>query len=380
MSVDALVDLLSTLGPAFTPESTRQALSNVEVDDGKVRYQDFLEWVFGEKLELIDQMRDAILEGNVPLVQSLLPKLDLNALNAKGRPVLWTPCDPKEEIISLLLDARADIQGTDEYGNTPMLWACNFNHTRMMAALLKANADPNSFAPVGAAPLHYACRNGGDGCLALLLAAKADTNVRSSCKDWPLPTVSGWTPLHVASAYGLHLNVTALLSRGADSLAKDGADRRPVDVAMRMRTKALLEGAVVDVESELASLPPSEIRLLNDSVFQDQVVATFAPSVPPENAVATALPLLGKDLAAQVQIFENNGTFNGTQSEVFTELGHYFNYVSGASLGSAIVDGVAFIRWLLAECVVEARQGTHVNKDVEAWVMKMQEQIPECDT
>jgi len=93
-------------------------------------------------------------------------------------------------IMKVLLDAGADIEAKNRFGQRPLHWA--FADAARTALLLERGADVNARANDGRAALHSAAsQRQGDAVLRLLLAKGADVNVATSTDRTPLMAAAG---------------------------------------------------------------------------------------------------------------------------------------------------------------------------------------------
>lgn len=135
-------------------------------------------------------------------------------------------------VISVLIDAGADIAARDEIDQTPLHRAAGEGEVAVVEALLAAGADVEAWTrhPDGHGrlenytPLHAASGGNEDpAVVAALLEAGADVNARGT---------SDRTPLHRAAAGNGNPAVIALLLRaGADVNARAGGGRTPLHEA-----------------------------------------------------------------------------------------------------------------------------------------------------
>lgn len=117
------------------------------------------------------------------------------------------------EVAEALLQANADLDTTDELGDTPIKSALARYDIRMMKLLIEANADQNRTDESVNMALHAATDRNDYDMVDFLLAMNADVNA---------PGFLGRTPLHVAAAESGQLRVVQrLLAANADVNAVD---------------------------------------------------------------------------------------------------------------------------------------------------------------
>ena len=91
------------------------------------------------------------------------------------------------EEIESLLEAEANPNATDEYGNTPLHFAADYNsNLEVTKALLDKGADPNATDNVGHTPLHFAARYNSPEVTEALLEGGADPNATTEYGNTPL--------------------------------------------------------------------------------------------------------------------------------------------------------------------------------------------------
>lgn len=154
-------------------------------------------------------------------------------------------------VISLLVEAGADVTARNDRGYAPLHGAASSNTPAVVAALLAAGADANGWATgysvdYGWAhtPLHLASGNEDPDVAAVLLTAGANVDARGEHGD---------TPLHMAASRNDNAEViTTLLEGGADVNARRHGGRTPLhEAAQRNGNPAVLAtlleaGAEVD--------------------------------------------------------------------------------------------------------------------------------------
>jgi ankyrin repeat protein len=121
---------------------------------------------------------------------NLLPPLLLSALDrASGAPNQHGPAHhtPGVEIVRMLLDRGAPIDGSDKGGTTtPLFWAAVYNHTEIMLELIKRGARVNRKTIGAMTALGGAVSNGSTEAVQILIAYGANVNER--CVSLPRST------------------------------------------------------------------------------------------------------------------------------------------------------------------------------------------------
>ena len=189
-------------------------------------------------------------EGNVPMLH-LAVKVGatraLKALLAGGANIELTDKNRATALaeaarygqpscLQLLLDAGANANAQDFLGNTPLVHAVMSKHVECVRALLPVT-DLRITNILGRTALHAAVNMANEACFELVLAKVSDVDVRT------VPGVDGRTreaipvfnktALHMACERGLLTMCKALLSRGADRMARDSRQWTPLHLAAR---------------------------------------------------------------------------------------------------------------------------------------------------
>ncbi len=196
----------------------------------------------------------AILYGNFPIVGSLIDKYEqsLHSKDDEGRTPFHIACrmSPKhpnaykilqvllEKIITFSPDNDGEIgrriNVCDDYGCTPLYYACLFNNLSHVKSLLDTANDPgvNIINKEGGTPLHAACCENNPSMVNLLLENDANVNVKNA---------QGETPLHVACRYGIKEVVDILLNVSRDCLNdKDEKGKTPLHYAVMSKSFPLV--------------------------------------------------------------------------------------------------------------------------------------------
>jgi len=105
----------------------------------------------------------------------------VDEISSGGRTVLHEAAiTGNAEVVTLLLDAKANINIQDRGGKTALLWAAEKGHKEVVKILLDAKASVNIPGEGGDTPLAQAVLNGHKEIVKMLLDAKADVEIRDS--------------------------------------------------------------------------------------------------------------------------------------------------------------------------------------------------------
>jgi len=157
--------------------------------------------------ENIDELiSDAFFMGHMTQARRLLKGgFDPNTVFEGSPLVSLAAGDGRYDIVTLLLEAGADPNVTDEDDYTPLATAVSRGYPGTVSALIKGGADPDISDPDGETTLHTAvARDNADVLQALLSASENPNKVNSN----------GWSPLHSAINFGRRENVEVLVRHG----------------------------------------------------------------------------------------------------------------------------------------------------------------------
>jgi hypothetical protein len=127
-------------------------------------------------------LTDALILASTFRYRTIMSKLieagaDVNATNNKGQTALMMFCTKEDErIVTQLIEAGADINATDEFGETALMYVCRKGHGEIATQLIKAGADINAADMRGMTALMLTRWNGDEGLLNMLIEAGADVN------------------------------------------------------------------------------------------------------------------------------------------------------------------------------------------------------------
>ncbi|CAK9016485.1 unnamed protein product [Durusdinium trenchii] len=138
----------------------------------------------------------AVQKGDVREVKSILLKCqDPNCQDARG------------EVVSFLLECRADLEAADTFGRTALHLAALRDCGQAAQILLEWGIQKNREDSSGTTALYTAADKGNHGVLCVLLEASSDMEKTDS---------NGLTPLHAAASRGRMKVVVDLVSHSAD--------------------------------------------------------------------------------------------------------------------------------------------------------------------
>jgi ankyrin repeat protein len=97
----------------------------------------------------------------------------------------------REEIVTMLLAAGANVDASDKHGSTALFWAIDEGQLSTAKILLDGGASTSARNVLGFTPLHEAIRHGQTEITELLIRYAADVNVRDNDGSTPLDKASG---------------------------------------------------------------------------------------------------------------------------------------------------------------------------------------------
>jgi ankyrin repeat protein len=176
---------------------------------------------------------------------------DVNASDAVGggRTALhWAVKDGRKNLVTILLDSKANLEATDRVGKTPLSVACEGKDLEMVTMLVAKGANVNSRDMIGGSPLIWASAMGNPESVEFLISKGADVNVVDS---------NGLTPLLWASSIGNPKTVESLIAAGAkvniaDTISGDTALMRAARTGKAEAVAALIKaGADVNAKNRV---------------------------------------------------------------------------------------------------------------------------------
>jgi hypothetical protein len=185
--------------------------------------------------EILDQcLLDTAQTKRYRLIRFLLNAgADVNKTDNFGNtPLYEASCKGHKAIVELLLQRGANVNQADCNFRTPLYWAVCNGHKIIVKLLLNATkADVNKPDCYGYTLLNSACSKGNKEIVELLVNAGADVNKADD----------SYTPLNFASYCGYKEIVELLLQRGADVNKRDKHGKTPLWWAASEGYKEIVE-------------------------------------------------------------------------------------------------------------------------------------------
>ncbi|MFC1762992.1 ankyrin repeat domain-containing protein [Planctomycetota bacterium] len=137
------------------------------------------------------------------------------------------------DLVKNFIDEGMDVDTKDEYGWTPLYWACSAGQEAVGKYLLDKGAKADATTEGGGTPLHKAAGTGAYRLAELLISKGADVNARANKEK---------TPLHIAAGAGHSRVVELLVKHGADVNARpDQKSYTPLHLAVGRGHKDVVE-------------------------------------------------------------------------------------------------------------------------------------------
>jgi len=173
--------------------------------------------------------------GYLPVVQVLIDGgADINGYGSSGISALQQACHEEHiDIVKFLLDKGADVNQRQGKDWSPLMAATSCGNVDIVRILMEHGADLNAIDDEGSSAIYLASAAGYTDIVHLLLNAGVDIN-QSYKKD-------RFTILQVASLFSNASLVSYLLSKGADSMARDIYGRTARDLAARHNNELIVE-------------------------------------------------------------------------------------------------------------------------------------------
>ena len=168
-----------------------------------------------------EDMIEAVKTDQVTVMKKLVSRgFDVNTTDVEGNTLLMMAAkEGSGGAVSLLLSAKARIDGRNQFGETALMLASIQGRLEIVRTLLQGGAE---FNHQGWTPLMYAATNGHANTVRLLISYGAQVNARAD---------NGFTALMMAAREGHEAVVALLLASGADRTLKSDAGGTAVSLA-----------------------------------------------------------------------------------------------------------------------------------------------------
>jgi ankyrin repeat protein len=166
-------------------------------------------------------------QGNLKVVQDLLPYVDVNAQEPthKACALIMASQNGHQHVVEFLLECEGiDCNIRSSLGHTPLRQASQGGHLEVVKALVKAKAHVNARTNNGDTALMAASEQGRAEVVNFLLQNGARDGI-----DWPDNKEN--TPLHAAASHNQVPVVKALLEAKAKPLVYNNANSLPIHIA-----------------------------------------------------------------------------------------------------------------------------------------------------
>jgi ankyrin repeat protein len=205
------------------------------------------------------QLHDAAQKGDVPTIKALLAQgADVNGKDEQGAtPLLYATLRSQKATVDFLLSNGAKTDVATKDGVTPLYLAARYGEAEIASMLVAKGAKVDALVSDGKSPLHFAARYGFLEVVRLLVEHGANVNLLDKDGNTPLQFSArygfleiarflvehganlnlsdkdGFTPLIFAAAMGQSPIVDYLLSKGANANAVTKSDK-PLRTALGM--------------------------------------------------------------------------------------------------------------------------------------------------
>eukprot|EP00008_Paramoeba_atlantica_P002994 CAMPEP_0201487848 /NCGR_PEP_ID=MMETSP0151_2-20130828/15683_1 /ASSEMBLY_ACC=CAM_ASM_000257 /TAXON_ID=200890 /ORGANISM="Paramoeba atlantica, Strain 621/1 / CCAP 1560/9" /LENGTH=163 /DNA_ID=CAMNT_0047873003 /DNA_START=28 /DNA_END=519 /DNA_ORIENTATION=- len=139
-----------------------------------------------------DSLMNAIFQGDLNLVKSLLPSYEENAKKSQRNeltPLHYAAVSGQTEIVDFLLEKGADVNAARNNNFFPLHSAAMKGHASICQKLIEKGASPNvQTNPQGYSPCHSAAWAGHTDAVMVLVKAGTDLSLRNYHNDRPIDT------------------------------------------------------------------------------------------------------------------------------------------------------------------------------------------------
>ena len=240
----------------------------------------------------------------------LQAKADVNIQSKYGNTALYSAAERgHNEVTTTLIKGGADLNRQNEYGNrnTALHYAAYHGHNEVTTTLIKAGAIIDLQDKDGDTALHCTTHDGHNEVTTTLIKAGADLNIQNN---------DGITALHCAAKWGYNEVTTTLIKAGADLYIQDNDGNTALAVAASGEVAStLMEAGTVPsfLVSRMARKHPSKISSMLD--FLSKKLDKFEGGIDPDDYQKTKQTLGIETIKGNNKIMFYNVNFKNVDSK-----------------------------------------------------------------
>ncbi|KAM9326229.1 CARD- and ANK-domain containing inflammasome adapter protein-like [Gastrophryne carolinensis] len=264
-----------------------------------------------------DGVFDAVMNGDLSLLESLLKNSDINAVNSSGETLLHVAaCKGHVTVIEFLISKGAKVDAKDKKHRTPLHKAAENGHEGAVKTLLQAGANIYSQDADSLAPIHLAVQNDHRHIVKLLLQEEGKRYKNR------------FNFLHQAATRGDSKLVKVLLENGAlvDAIdeKKQTALFHAVTGGHEAAVKVLLEaGATID-----SSIIDVAFNTNNENIFG--LLLQYSKGLSPDTMISAMFKAVKLNLYGIIKALIDKGTDVNAKNDI-----QYTPLLLAAELGKA---------------------------------------------
>ena len=171
------------------------------------------------------------------------------------------------QIATLLIDNGATVELVSNRGKNVMHFAAEGNKPSIMVFFMAYHAqDVFCIDEYGSTPLHWACYSGGEESVLFLLNVKANIDAKDK---------EGLTPLHLCAISKRDQIAKKLLMKGADKSIKNAKNQTALDIALKNRDKNMILLLQDKEYNPLCTLETPLEKIEPDNSFKFMILGYF---------------------------------------------------------------------------------------------------------
>ncbi|KAM4641374.1 CARD- and ANK-domain containing inflammasome adapter protein-like [Discoglossus pictus] len=259
---------------------------------------------------------DAVTQGDLGLLESILKGSDINAVNSSGETLLHVAAaNGHVPVIEFLIGKGAKVDAKDKKRKTPLHRAAEKGHAEAVRVLLQAGANIYSLDSDSQAPVHLAAQNNHQNVVKILLQ---EENRRYKNRS---------NFVHMAAHKDNSNLVKILLENGAQVDALDDKKKtalfHAVSLAHEKTVRVLLEGgAAID-----SSIIDAAFNSNNEAIFG--LLLEYSKGLSPDTLISALFKAVKLNLSGIINALINKGTDVNATNDI-----HYTPLLLAAELGN----------------------------------------------